>query len=299
VSNIFGQISSFYETLIAVIVGILSFPLIGITLDHIGRKPVIIMTIVAVGALSLFFDYPEINVDSITMKAIRIGLFIFAGLLIIILTAVLVGDVSTRFSRGRVMSVILFAVVAGAIIGSLVENNITYNRDALTFEERVRTADWIGLLFLISLAFVTRAKETLQPHSQDWRDFIERIYINTKAGLNVFAYNFKYPSLNRTNTEEEDLVSGGLSGVQSILREISHSNRTIEVLDHGDKKLLFHEGKYTTAVLFTKMDLNVLREKLAQFVNLFEYYNQSELEHFFGNVSKLKQLDTLLKRFFT
>ncbi len=96
----------------------------------------------------------------------------------------------------------------------------------------------------------------------------------------------------------EDLVSGGLSGLNIMLKEIANSDQNIQVLDHGDLQLIFHFGENSMAVLFVEMNLNVFQEKLANFHAQFEYLNQNVLRSYSGRVSSLIGIPLLMKRFF-
>jgi hypothetical protein len=58
VANTFGYINSTWQIIIAGVVGLISFPIIGSTLDNTGRKPLIYLTFLMVGTFSIFFDYP-------------------------------------------------------------------------------------------------------------------------------------------------------------------------------------------------------------------------------------------------
>jgi MFS family permease len=298
ISNIFGNVEGTLEISVVIFVGLISFPLIGAILDHIGRKPITILTVVIAGILSIYFDYPTFNPEfNPVFNILKIILFVFTALLILILTGVIAGDVSSRFSRGRVVSTALFASIAGAVLGTLVHNNLVTGQDFVVLEQRVRLSDTLALLCFLALAFIGRARESLQEDTQEWRTYLDRIFLISRTGLGLYAHDFTRPNL-QPNELNEDLVSGGLSGLQMMIKEISNTDRSIDMLDQGDKKLIFHEGKYSTAVLFVRKDLAILRDKLALFHDLCEYYNQDVLEHFYGNISNLQLIVELKNRFF-
>nr|MDO8118183.1 hypothetical protein [Candidatus Sigynarchaeota archaeon] len=100
-------------------------------------------------------------------------------------------------------------------------------------------------------------------------------------------------------TMMEDLISGGISGLESILKEISSSRKNIRVLDHGDLLLIFHHLKFSTAVAFVERDLVVFREKLAAFHSHFEQLNKDVVIEDAVNVTALKNVDWLIRRYFT
>ena len=282
---------------IIIIVLLVSFPIIGALLDNVGRKPVVLLTMAAVGSLSIFFDYPAGDVYLSTIKDVQIGVYGFAGLMIIVLTIVIAGDNSSDFSRGRIMGVFLFATVGGVIIGTQLHFAL-FAEEVYELRDLVQISDWASFLIFLSVLLLAGAREPFNLDTPYWRDYLEKLYIVSDAGIGMYSFDFNDPMATGHDLNE-DLVSGGLSGIQSMLKEISKSKSQIKVLDHGDMKLIFQYGKATMAVLFVRKNLVVYREKLARFHEMFEYRNEAVLKHFHGNISRLKDLEELKDTYFT
>lgn len=83
-----------------------------------------------------------------------------------------------------------------------------------------------------------------------------------------------------------DLFSSGVSGVIGIIKEMINSEKKLKVLDHEDKKILLEYGKYVTVALVTRMDLDVLHEKLRTYILRVETELQQPLESWRGEVGR-------------
>jgi len=159
-------------------------------------------------------------------------------------------------------------------------------------------ADWGSAIIFSAVVLFSTSSESFDFRTTFWRHFLDKIYLLTDTGTALYSYNFS-KFVDKRGGVSEDLVSGGLTGIQSMLQEISRSKESIKVLDHGDLKIIFHHGKYTTAVLFVTKELYVFHEKLNRFHKSFEYMNKDELKDFHGNISKLYGIDELRRKYFT
>lgn len=280
------------EIIATSIVGVISVPLVAIILDNIGRKIAGYIALFLVGIFCIFFDYPSIT--PFAMNPFRMAIYVFSAMIILILTITVAGDLSSIYSRGRILGVFLFATILGALLGSLMRTYYFTNEDFEDPDFISRLADISTLLIFIVTFAYSRARDPFQSETPDWRKFIFRFYLISDNGISLFNHDFRQ----KGTIPNEDLVTGGLSGLQALLKEISLSEKNIEVVNHGDIQIIFHYGKYSNAVLFVKQDLNVLREKLASFHLRFENINSDVLENWSGEVSRLKGLETLMKKYF-
>ncbi|MBD3186358.1 hypothetical protein GF325_05975 [Candidatus Bathyarchaeota archaeon] len=278
------------EIIVIIVVVIASLPIISSILDNRGRKPIVYLTLFLLGAFCIFRDYPASAWESIT--ALRIGLYSFSVILILVLALVISGDLSSHFSRGKISGIITFFTTVGMVTGVFLYLNI----DTSTVDV-VAISDWASIIIFISIFLFASTPETLQEDTHRWHEFLEKLYLVSDAGLALFSWDFHKDNRDRDEVNE-DLVSGGLKGIESLLKEISHSKQNIRVLDHGDMNVIFHYGKCSMAVLFVEKELVILREKLANFHLLFEYINQDALQGDIINLGELKEVNALLKRFF-
>ncbi len=276
-----------------IIVMVVSTPVVAAVLDHVGRKPVVYMVLLLVGILSIFFDYPF--PVFVNWNVVRVGVYSFSVLVTILLMVIFAGDLSSRFSRGRIIGMLLFMTVLGAVLGSIIGN--WFDDAAVDPSLMVIVADWTTLSVFISTLLFATVNETLQLGTTQWRDYLVRVQIiKQAAGISLVFKEFKKGP--KDMSVMEDLISGGISGLESILKEISSSRKNIRVLDHGDLFLIFHHTKSSTAVAFVTRDLVVFREKLAAFHVHFEQLNKDIVVADAVNVTALKQVDWLIKRYF-
>ena len=98
---------------------------------------------------------------------------------------------------------------------------------------------------------------------------------------------------------DEDLVSSALTGVLSILSEITRSKKKLRRIEKDDNFLYFSYGKNHIATLISSMDLPVLTRKLDNFSKEFEDSFAEELKHFVGNMTPFKPTKYLVRKIFT
>lgn len=281
--------------IVVIFVGIISFPLIAALIDNIGRKPAAYIVLFLIGTFCVFFDYPSTNL--VNLNIFLLAVFAFSTLLILILTTVVAGDLSSAITRGKITGVFMFTTVLGVILGSMLRVNLFTIGDFTNPDMIKEVADWSSFLILITALIFAFTKEPFEEHSTTWREYVNRVYIISDNGLSIYSRDFGKTDEDRKEVDE-DLVSGGLTGLQAILNEISQSEERIKVMDHGDFQILFHYGRYSMAVLFTQKDLKVLVEKLANFHNSFELMNEKKLKKFTGEVTGLYGIDDLAKKYF-
>ena len=234
----FETISSAEGLLVAVIVGLISFPLIGTFLDNWGRKPIVMLVLFAVCTLSLFYNYPSQIIFSENVDLIRLGVFLFAGIFVVILTTVLAGDKASLFSRGRITGLFFFATASGIILGAQIEKNFFTIAGVVNQELLIQSSDWITLFLVLAIIAISQATEPFEPHTPKWRDYLRRIYVIHKTGIGLFAKYFQENGNDHENLNE-NLVSGGLTGLESMIKEISESHNQIQILDHGEHENYF------------------------------------------------------------
>ncbi len=272
-----------------------SLPIIAGVIDNRGRKPIVYVMLLVLGIISALYDQPGLDIPVIDY--IKLGLLAFGVMIIVIITIVLAGDLSTSISRGRISSVLAFCVVLGAVVGFMAGNySVSGNADPFFI---TTMANLTALTtFIAMFAFVT-TKEQFQGGTTRWRDHLIRLHVIMNNGLSLVFKEFKtHKEKERTDTLE-DLESGGLTGLQQLLQEIASSRQRIRVLDHGDVFLIFHYGTFTTAVLFVEKNLIIYREKLANFHMQLEYINQDVIKENYINQEELQHVPWLIDNYFT
>ncbi len=110
----------------------------------------------------------------------------------------------------------------------------------------------------------------------EWFTAVQRLIFASKAGEVVYTLNFSpgVPSIT-----QDILSAGGLSGVNSILKEISRTSSNVRYIDQQDSALLFYHGQWIVGILFSKFYLDALYIKLHRVVNLLESAYGDHLTH--------------------
>ncbi len=279
-----------------ILIAFASIIAMGILTDFKGRKIIVLLCVCVMAFYMIFFDYS----DARWYYPLWFYLFPFTMSAAFVFVMSIFGDLSDVFRRGQIISFILFAVLAGFIFGLELEHILNLGDPREDIYVAIAIADFGSLALFIALLILNYIPETFHPEAIHWRTYIQRVLILHNNGVNVFDYNFQEGDEDAGKGEgpDPDLVSGGLTGIQSLLKEISSSKEQLEILDHADKKIIFAHGKHTTIVLFSTKYLAYLKNKLTKFQEEFEYYNKERLEHFKGNVHNLNQLGDLMKKYF-
>jgi hypothetical protein len=97
---------------------------------------------------------------------------------------------------------------------------------------------------------------------------------------------------------DEDLISGGLSGILTIINEITQSKKQLRKIAKQENNLFFAHGKYHIAALIATKDLPILIKKLDNFSSDFEARFNEELQDFQGLVVPFKKAKYLVKKYF-
>jgi hypothetical protein len=281
-----------------VVVG--SLPVIAGVIDNRGRKPLVYIMLLLLGIFATFYDQPGFDITPV--RYLKVGVLGFSVILLIILTVVFAGDLSSSISRGRITSVLLFCVILGTIVGVMAGNyNDSWVRDYGAEDPLYMTtiSNLTALSTFVAMFMFITTKEQLQAGTTRWRDYLIRLHVIMNNGLSLVFKEFR----KRKQTEEtdtlEDLESGGLTGLQQMLQEIASSRQRIRVLDHGDVYLIFHYGTFTTAVLFVEKNLVIYREMLANFHLQLEYINKDVIKENYINQEELVHIDWLIGNYFS
>ncbi|MFX0071835.1 MAG: hypothetical protein ACFFAO_12160 [Candidatus Hermodarchaeota archaeon] len=105
-------------------------------------------------------------------------------------------------------------------------------------------------------------------------DFIKKnlihIYILHKSGLPLFDYSF----CNKNREYDSSLISGGIIGIINILRVFIKANKHLQMIDHGDRKIIFERNKTKEIIfaLIVKEDSHIIRQKLKNIRKDFDYH---------------------------
>ena len=274
---------------LSIIFMIITTVVVGLVFDFIGRLATISNIILAMGIatfLNLFdFDIPYINLPIIFSSYI-------AGFMSIPL---LIGDVTKRSNYGKILVLAFTMFAIGIILGIVFKYNIP------TWVSDPEKSDLVllGILYLgsiICLVLLVNAKESLPHKEQEWFESLVHLYIIHESGILLYEHAFI-----KEDRAQSDLVSGGIIGLISMLKEIMKGQEILKTIDHGDKKLMFKNNpkKDVLFVLLINEDLFVLRRKLDAFSIEFEKEYRQKLDIMSGiRVKDWKGVADLVDKFF-
>ncbi|MFX1365464.1 MAG: hypothetical protein ACFFCE_08595 [Promethearchaeota archaeon] len=284
----------------------------GYCLDNIGRKTSIVLGILVLSFFLIsygsFIDSDYIfGMPRKVLLSIHYG-FSLLPLLLAIFT--ISGDFSTERGnlkyRGRINGMYLALMFFGTIVGFTFSRliNDVYNRFP-SFQEFLPNFPNLlnGFILVILLVWMMAMKEFLVSKEKKWADSLKTIIIFSKNGISLYNYNFEQKDLFKDEPDQidfdEDLVSGALTGISSLLSEITHTKRHLRHIQKEDATLIFAYGKYHIATLIANMDLPILFKKLDEFSREFESKFVKELKNFKGNVSHFEPTKFLLIKYFS
>lgn len=300
-------VNYFWLAMVVFIVLILS----GIIIDFYGRKPALVIIVFLLGLYVIFFNsaYPFWY----QRVVVYTSPFIFVAM--IMFSACIIGDFSSTYRRGRALSIITFFSMFSLFLGIWVGTGNQIILEDLAQSEigpANLISGMINILSILILLCMMMLIFTPEPFDRDaitWRDHLERLYILSKDGLNLYYHKFEKkmkldltlfdtPEPGANPDLDQDLVSSGLTGIQTLLKEIAQTSSNLRVLDHSDRKIYFSHGKYTTVILISSQYLTFYHELLQRFQNEFEFCNASLLESFKGVIPNWNFMEELGKKYF-
>ncbi|TXT65701.1 MAG: membrane protein of unknown function [Promethearchaeota archaeon] len=133
----------------------------------------------------------------------------------------------------------------------------------------------------------------------DWMRKMDNLFvIHSESSSLLYQYSFKTDDVQKKF--DSDLTGSAMGGVDMLLSEILAEKGHIREIEHEDKKLFFSHGLYTTSILITEGDSPEFRYRLDLFeINFENDFNQDELAHFSGEITKFQQADKLIREYFS
>lgn len=281
--------------------------------DNVGRKNTLVIGILIVSFFYIShgsFYLPSVEyVFGIPIKFHISIHYAFTFLPLILAIIIISGDFSTERGnlkyRARINGIFISLMSFGIAIGYLLYRLIFNLYNTIPeFETLVPNLPNLlnAFVIVIILVWMMVGKDILISKEREWAKTIKNLFVVSKSG--VCLYNHRFESKKTINDEsktpeyDEDLISGALSGIITIISEITQSKQKLRKIDKEGNYLLFSYGKFHTAALITSMDLPVLFKKLDDFSREFEHEFSKELKSFQGNVRNFLQTKLLVKKYF-
>lgn len=127
----------------------------------------------------------------------------------------------------------------------------------------------------------------------DWAKKVRHLYILNSNGLCLFQQPFKAGSVT-----DEDLLGGSLMAVQSLMKEMIQSETLLQVIDHGDAKILFERSPHALCIMIADEDLYIVHNKLQRLLQDFEMLFGSMMDTWSGNLDLFKPLQPIVNKIF-
>jgi hypothetical protein len=160
-----------------------------------------------------------------------------------------------------------------------------------------------SFILVILLVWMMGMKEFLVSKEKKWAHTLNNLLVFSKNGVCLYNHNFQKKKKAEDKEDEpqfdEDLVSGALTGIITIISEITHSKKQLRKIDKEGGFLLFGYGKYHVVALIASMELPVLFKKIDEFSREFENIFLKELRTFQGNVNRFVPTKYLIKKYFS
>jgi len=275
-----------------------TFLIVGLSIDNLGRKWTFAGFVLFLAALvtfsGLFLSEPNYNAVflGISVPSIFVLLFTFSG------------DFSTERSsikyRGRLISYFISVALLGSVLGILLHSlfmNLYLNNPEFLYWIPVVLQGLSPFLLILVLVIIIPLPELLSAREADWSESIRNLYVFNSSSICLYNKEF-YPDLPDSNLPNEDLITGGFSGILNLITEITNEKKHLRIIDKEGLKIYFAYGKNVIVALISTKYLPILFRKLEQFTKAFEKQYEYELEEFQGKVSVFESAENLINEFF-
>ncbi len=126
-----------------------------------------------------------------------------------------------------------------------------------------------GQMLIESLSGLYKSSIKILLPIKNWKDKVIQLLVLYKYGIPLFDYSFSNHS---TNSNDSIIVSGGIVGLMTILKVITHGKSPIKYINHGDCTIIFELNKSRDIifVLIVKEHLKIFEYTLGNLINEFD-----------------------------
>jgi len=274
--------------------------------DNVGRKTTLVIGILIV---SFFYitHYSFYHADMTSIFGIPLNIHIsihyaFAILPLILAIFTISGDFSTERGNlkyrgalnGLFLALMCFGIALGYLLYRLINVTPEIQRWAPNLPELLNS-----FVLVIVLVWMMAGKEILISKEREWASSIKQLYVLNYHGVCLYYKDFESKDQNKGMAHlDEDLVSGTISGIVTIVTEITKSKKHLRKIIKENNYFYFSYGKHHIATLISNLELPVLLKKLDEFSAKFEESFMEDLKNFQGNVSRFNSAKYLVKKYF-
>jgi hypothetical protein len=153
-----------------------------------------------------------------------------------------------------------------------------------------------GILLAIILPIILVAATKKRRLNKGWKEALEAVAYVTKTGLTL-----AYVPYSRDLFEDEQLFGGAMTGIMSILGEITGQTNVemqVHVLEFGDKKLLVCPGYFGNGILLVNDEKPIMKQLLPKFLMDFELTYKTQLASELIDLNEFQAVPLLVESIF-
>lgn len=183
----------------------------------------------------------------------------------------------------RSVNIVVIGFIMG-YIGFILASDMSFSNFGVTGYVIGQTLLIVGLTSFGIGIIISPALDEL-----DWRTQLVELYIIQSGGLLVFHHEFEEnPNI------DQALTAAGISGIQSMFKEITSSDSGLNVVSIGEYDILFAHGRSFSSVLIAKKPYQVLVSKVEEFTERFEGVFGSMIDTFEGSLREFSSANEIV-----
>lgn len=238
---------------------------VGILLDKIGRRKVLLLGLLILSLAFVLLIFPELyQIDDILFPVI-LGL----GFTMVLPShSLLMIEIPSRKELQDSISLGYFIMSIGMSAGALLGHIF---RD-IYIEDPIYISTLLLFFMLIVAIVIAEIEETLPNKAElEWKSSIQFISIMYRSGINIYSQKLNQEI--QTNEEQNEcLLGGALVAVSSILDEIAQKFQSLKVIKKEGFSILIEETDDLIFAVFTVKELKIIRKKMKIFVEDFQSF---------------------------
>jgi hypothetical protein len=289
-----GHLENFwlFVAILFVVATLVCFPA-GLLYDTIGRRWSILIGFYIQALAFLILSFFPLSIENPmfwvfpAVLGVGFALSIFGG---IIYVFELGPKGFTRIHAGMDFTFFGFGMIIGVVTDSALQQLLIDNPVMLPFV-------LVFALFTATIV-VLQLRETLPSQEElAWKKKIEQLLVVSKGGLPLYTQRLG-KSVSDESGPDEMLVSGAISGITELVREISRSASKLKVIQQEGYCILLEEGKECIVAVMALEELNAIRSRMIDFLEDFESFYGTLISEWEGDTRLFAPTKQLVTRHF-
>ena len=127
----------------------------------------------------------------------------------------------------------------------------------------------------------------------EWQNKLINLYAISPTGICLFKHAFK-----PVETMDSLLVGGGITSIVKMVKEMTKSEQKLSIIKQTNRNMFLEYGKYVTVVLLVEEEFEILRQKLKEFLLLFEEFFRDILPSWKNDLQIFTPAEVLVEKIF-